>query len=351
MNLKSILCGSDTFSTVAKEISEAIYSSSNEKSYPYGDDNHTKDCKKIIQQIFEKKDIEIFPIMTGTASNSLAISCICNSFGGVICHENSHINKDECGAPEFFSNGGKLITINSTNGKLNSSQINDKIKEFENNSNFKTKIQAVSVTQLTENGTTYSYNELKEIGKLCKSNKLFFHMDGARFANALVYLKKKPAEITWKLGLDCLSLGATKNGALAAEVIIFFNSTLAKNFSFMQKKTGHILPRTKFITSQLNTWFKDGLWLTLAAKANNNAKRLRKKLENNKNLKLIYPPHGNEIFFETSREFLKKIQSKKIFPKLWKITKGNNVWIRFVTSFDMKENDVNEIFSRINNIE
>ena len=111
MKLKSILCGSDTMSPVAKDISEAIVKSSKEKSLPYGDDNHTKICKQKIKRIFEKNDIEIFPIMTGTASNSLALSSLCDSFGGIICHESSHINKDECGAPEFFSNGGKLITI------------------------------------------------------------------------------------------------------------------------------------------------------------------------------------------------------------------------------------------------
>ena len=350
MKLKPILCGSDTVSTVAKEILDSICKSSNKKSYPYGDDNYTKICKEKIKKIFEKNDIEIFPLVTGTASNSLALSSLCNSFGGIVCHENSHINKDECGAPEFFTNGGKLITVNSQNGKLSLSNINNKIKEFKHNSAFKTKIQAISVTQLAENGITYSYNELREIGEICKKNKLYFHMDGARFANALVYLKKKPAEITWKLGLDCLSLGATKNGALAAEVIIFFNTKLAKNFSFMQKKTGHVLPRTKFVTAQLNSWFQDDLWINLAKQANQNAKKLRKKLENNKYLKFIYPTHGNEIFVETSKDFLNKIQSKKIFPKIWKTTKGNKICLRFVTSFDMEENDIQEISSRIKNI-
>ncbi len=347
---KPILCGSDNVSSVSKEILDIIHKSSLERSYPYGEDKYTKKCKKLIQKIFEKKDIKIFPLLTGTASNSLAIASMCNSFGGIICHENAHINKDECGAPEFFSNGAKLITIKTLNGKLNPSSIKKKIKEYKNKSIFKTKIQAISITQLSENGMTYSFSELKKIGEICKENQFYFHMDGARFANAVIHLKKKPSEITWKLGLDCLSLGATKNGALAAEVIIFFNSKLAKNFSFLQKKTGHVLPRTKFVTSQLNVWFEDNLWLSLANKANSNARLLRKKLKNNKNIKFLFPTHGNEIFIETTKEFLKKINSKNIFPKVWHFYKNQKVLLRFVTSFDMEKKVIDQIVSTVNNI-
>ena len=193
----------------------------------------------------------------------------------------------------------------------------------------------------------YSFEELKQIGDLCKSNNLFLHMDGARFSNALVYLKKRPAEVTWMLGIDCLSLGATKNGAYAAEVIVFFNKKLINNFKYHQKRTGHVLPRMKFISAQLNAWLEDDLWLRLAKKANKSAKNLREILKKFTNMKFLYPTHGNEIFVETSKQFFKKINSVKIFPKLWAKKKDDKVILRFVTSFDMDEKVISEIASRL----
>ena len=350
MKLKPILCGSDTISSVADEIKNAIMKSGDTLSNPYGDDWFTKRCRNNIRKIFDNRNLEIFPVITGTASNSLAISTICNNNGGIICHEESHINRDECGAPEFFSNGGKLITIASKNGKLNAESIVKKIKLYEKNTMYETKISGVSITQLSENGITYSLDELKKIGDLCKNKKLYFHMDGARFSNALVYLKKKPAEITWKIGLDCLSLGATKNGAYAAEVIIFFNKKLIKNFKYLQKKTGHILPRMKFISSQLNAWLENDLWLHLATKANKNAKSLRKILKNIPNIKFLFPTHGNEIFLELSKSDFEKIKLKKVFPKLWSIKKDKAI-VRFVTSFAMDYDIIREIGKRLKILE
>ncbi len=347
MSLFPIYCGSDTMSSVAPKISKAISEAGKINSLPYGDDDYTKKCKEKIRKVFRNQELEICPIISGTASNALAISTICNSFGGLICHENSHINKDECGAPEFFSNGAKLITINTKNGKLNNENLKKKFDKFNTISNFKKKIQGVSITQLAENGTAYSLNELKKIGSFCKKNNLFFHMDGARFTNALVYLNKKPSEMTWEIGLDCLSLGASKNGALAAEVIIFFNRSLIKNLSYKQKQTGHVLPRTKFISCQLNAWFENNLWLKLAGKANENAFKLRSNLEKVKDLDFIYPTHGNELFVKTTKSFLQKMNEQNIFPKVWFTKNDREIILRFVTSFDTTNALIEEISQRL----
>ena len=236
--------------------------------------------------------------------------------------------------------------MDSDNGRLGYKEILNKIKSFKNNQELKPIIQAISITQLAENGTAYSLKELKKIGNICKNQNLYFHMDGARFCNAQVYLGKKPSEVTWKIGLDCLSLGATKNGAYAAEVVIFFNKKLIKNFKFVQKKTGHILPRTKFITSQLNAWLKNDLWIDLASKANKNAQLLRKKLKEINDVKILYPTHGNEIFVETSYDNFQKIKLVKVFPKLWS-SKKDKVILRFVTSFEMDKNIIEEIGIRL----
>ena len=347
MSLFPIHCGSDTLSSVVPEIDQAISEAGKKISLPYGDDEYTKNCRELIRKVFQNDKLEVCPIISGTASNSLAISTMCDPFGGLICHENSHINKDECGAPEFFSNGAKLITIDTPNGKLNHNEIEKKFNKFKSSSSFKHKIQGVSITQLAENGTTYSLNELKRIGEFCKKNNLLFHMDGARFANALVYLNKTPSEISWKIGLDCLSLGASKNGALAAEVIIFFNSSLINNLNYKQKKTGHVLPRMKFISCQLNAWFKNNLWLKLAHHANEMAKKLRSNLEKINNFKFLFPTHGNEIFVETSKSFFHQINERKVFPKLWYVKKDGRVVLRFVTSHDTTDAVIYEIVHRL----
>ena len=347
MSLIPIFCGSDTLSSVAPEIDKAISEAGKKNSLPYGDDEYSKNCKNIIRDVFQNDKLEICPIISGTASNSLAISTLCDSYGGLICHENSHINKDECGAPEFFSNGAKLITIDTSNGKLNDYDLEQKFIKFKSTSTFKHKIQGVSITQLAENGTAYSWNELKKIGDFCKKNNLLFHMDGARFSNALVYLDKNPAEISWKIGLDCLSLGASKNGALAAEVIIFFNQNLINDLNYKQKKTGHVFPRMKFITCQLNAWFKNSLWIKLACKANEMAKKLRLNFEKIDDFKLLFPTHGNEIFVETTKHFFNRIIDKKIFPKLWFEKKDEIVVLRFVTSHDTTDAIIHEITQRL----
>ena len=346
MNFKPIYCGTDTTNRVHENILEALLKSGKESSPTYGDDFYTKSCLQKFREIFEHNTLEIIPMISGTATNSIAISSLCGYDGGVVCHESSHINRDECGAPEFFSSGAKLITISSKNGRLNKNNIKNKIYEMKSNSIYKTKVKALSITQLAENGTSYSFEELKDIGDICADNNIFFHMDGARFANALIYLNKSPSEMSWKIGLDCLSLGATKNGAYAAEVVIFFNPNLIKNMSFLQKKTGHVLPRTKLITCQLKSWLDNDLWLKLAFEANNNANNLRKVLKMLSNITYLYPTHGNEIFLKTNPDILTKLNQLKIYPKVC-YQRENKVILRFVTSYNVGENVVSEIERRL----
>ena len=172
-------------------------------------------------------------------------------------------------------------------------------------------------------------------------------MDGARFSNALVSQKSvSPAEATWKIGVDCLSLGATKNGAMAAEVIIFFNKNLAQEAKKMIKQTGHIIPKTRFITAQLNAWFTDGLWLELAQKANENATYLSGELSKFEDFKLLYPTQGNEVFLRVNNKTYKKILELNIIPNLWRKINDEEIEVRFVTSFETKFSLIDEIINR-----
>jgi len=227
MNYEPILMGTDTISGVAPEILDSIISASRVKTLPYGNDIYTKECRETICKVFEKENLEIIPMMSGTASNSLALSSFLQSYGSIICHDEAHINNDEGGAPEFFSGGGKLLSMRDNLGKLKAKQLKIKIDNIIFKKKNTASLSGVSITQLAENGTIYKKKEILEISKICKNHNMFLHMDGARFANALVSQNISPAEATWKIGVDCLSLGATKNGAMAAEVIIFFNTKLA----------------------------------------------------------------------------------------------------------------------------
>ena len=348
MNRKKILLGTDTVSGIAPQILKAITLASEKNTLPYGKDIYTDNCKNTIRKIFEKQDIEIIPMMSGTASNALALSSFLRSYGSILCHSEAHINKDEGGAPEFFSGGGKLLTIPNNSGKLNSIDIREKLNQLNFKGEQRSNISGISITQLAENGTFYSKNEIMSISKICKENNFYLHMDGARFTNALVSQKNiSPAEATWKIGIDCLSLGATKNGAMAAEVIIFFKNELALEAKKMIKQTGHIIPKTRFISAQLNAWFKDGLWLKLAKKANENAKYLSKKLSKFNDFKLLYPTEGNEVFLKINYKTYKKILKLNVFPNLWRIINEDEIEIRFVTSFETNFSLLDQVINRL----
>lgn len=349
MNDKAILMGTDTISGVAPEILDSIISASRVKTLPYGNDIYTKECREIICKVFEKENLEIIPMMSGTASNSLALSSFLQSYGSIICHDEAHINNDEGGAPEFFSGGGKLLSMGDNSGKLKAKQLKIKIDNIIFKKKNTASISGVSITQLAENGTIYKKKEILEISKICKNHNMFLHMDGARFANALVSQNISPAEATWKLGVDCLSLGATKNGAMAAEVIIFFNNKLAFEAKNKIKQTGHVISKTRFISAQLNAWFKDGLWIKLAKSANNNAKYLSDQLSLFRDFKLLYPTEGNEVFLKIENKTYDQILKLKIIPNLWSKVNDDELVIRFVTSFETQKSQIDELIKRLSN--
>lgn len=340
--------GTDTVSGIHPQILDAINEASKKKAPPYGNDVFTDDCKEMIAKVFEKDDLEILPMMSGTASNSIALSSFLRSYGSVLCHNDAHINKDEGGAPEFFSCGGKLITITNSLGRLSANQIKNKIEEINFKGKHSSHLCGVSITQLAENGTVYSKPEILKINQVCKRNNLYLHMDGARFSNALVYLKSlSPADVTWKIGVDCLSLGATKNGAMAAEVVIFFNKDLANEGKKFVKQTGHVIPKTRFISAQINAWLKDGLWLKLAKKANDSAAYLSNELSQFREFRLFYPVEGNEVFFKITRDTYHNLINLNVIANLWRRIDHDYLVIRFVTSFETEISEIDDVICRV----
>ncbi|MFA5120731.1 low specificity L-threonine aldolase [Zavarzinia sp.] len=262
---------------------------------PYGADPISERLNSRLAELFEH-EVTVFPVATGTAANALSLSALCPPWGGVLCAAEAHIDADECGAVEAIGGGTRLMTIETPDGRLTPEALARRLAPIRRGDQHQVQPAAVSITQATETGTVYAPDAVAALGAFCQAEKLRLHMDGARFGNAVVSLGCTPAEVTWKAGVDVLSFGATKNGALAAEAIIFFDAALAENFLFRRKRAGHLFSKMRFLSAQLDAYVADGLWLANAAHANEQAKRLALGLIDLPGVDLEQAVEANEIF-------------------------------------------------------
>ncbi len=285
---------SDNTTGASPAILEAICAANDGATMPYGNDEMTKRAETRIQEIFET-DAAVFLVATGSAANSLALSVMTEPHGGVLCHWSSHIYEDECGAPEFFTNGAKLIPITGAAGKLDLDDLTAHAKHGRGDVHM-VQPSVVSLTQVTEIGTVYGLDEIDAVSRIAHAHEMAVHMDGARFANALVGLGCTPAEMTWKVGVDALSFGATKNGALAAEAVVFFDRELARQFAFRRKRGGHLFSKMRLLAAQMEAYLRDDLWLANAAHANAMAKRLADGLAATPGVSLSQSVDANLVF-------------------------------------------------------
>lgn len=285
---------SDNTVGASSAVLAAICAANDGATMPYGNDEMTKRVEARLQAIFET-DAAVFLVATGSAANSLALSVMTEPHGGVLCHWSSHIYEDECGAPEFFTNGAKLIPITGAAGKLDPDDLTAKAKHGRGDVHM-VQPSVVGLTQVTEVGTVYSLDEIDAISRIAHANRMTVHMDGARFANALVALGCTAAEMTWKAGVDALSFGATKNGALAAEAVIFFDRELARQFAFRRKRGGHLFSKMRLLAAQMEAYLSDDLWLANAGHANAMAKRLADGLAAAPGVSLSQSVDANMVF-------------------------------------------------------
>lgn len=261
----------------------------------YGEDEWTARAIDLIRDVFETK-CEVFFVFNGTAANSLSLASLCQSYHCVLCHETAHVETDECGAPEFFSNGAKVLRLPGENGKIDPAGIQTAVKK-RTDVHFP-KARAVSVTQATEVGTVYSVEELSAIGDMCRRLELSLHMDGARFANAVASLDVAPAELTWKAGIDVLSFGGSKNGLAFGEAIVFFNTELAREFEYRRKQAGQLASKMRFLAAPWVGVLERSVWLQHAAHANEMAAYLEESLRPISGLKFLFPRQANAVFVE-----------------------------------------------------
>ena len=325
---------SDNVAGACPEVLDAILKANDGDRAPYGDDEISKNLQDKFSEIFEKEVI-VFPTSSGTAANALALSTMTPSFGNIYCHKLSHINVDECGAPEFYTGGAKLVNLNGVNGKITAEELNKSISG--KGVVHHTQPSSVSITQLCETGEAYELDEIKKISEIAHNHKLNMHMDGARFANALVSLDCSPAEMTWKSGIDVLSFGATKNGCLAAEAIIFFKPELVGNLPFLMKRAGHLLSKMSFVSAQLDAYITNEVWLRNAKHANAMGKKLSQGLDQHKNIELAYPTDANEIFVKIPKDIIDQLNSEgyKINDDEW-----DGKAVRLVTAWNTNISDI-----------
>ena len=326
---------SDNYVPASPEILEAVVNLNSYSDFPYGEDETTKKVRNKINEIFET-NCEVYFVSSGTSANALALSSFVNSFGGVMCHPLSHINCDEAGAVSFFTGGGQLILIDGGSAKISIDQTKSFIDSVDFNNPHASLPQAISITQLTESGTTYFIDEIRELSNIAKRKNIILHMDGARFANALINENCSPAALTWKSGIDVLSFGGTKNGCINAEAVIFFK-TSKNNFINKQKQSGHLNSKTRYISCQFEKYFEKDLWLINARNANNRAQELLNIFKKNK-LEVVEKVQGNELFVNINDEIATKLRNQKYYFYDWNSI-GPNIR-RFVTNYSTSIQDI-----------
>ncbi len=332
--------GSDNVTPACDAIIQAVNAANAGTAVSYGGDDLTARLQSRASEVFER-EVAIYPVATGTAANSLALSQIAAPFGAIYCYEAAHIVTDECGAPEFFTGGAKLIGLPAPDGKIGPSQLRHALNLADEMGVHHVKPAAISVTQATEWGTVYTNEELAAVGALAKERGLRLHMDGARFANALVHLQCSPAAATWRSGVDVLSLGATKNGALCAEAVVFFEPELAADFERRRKRAGHLWSKMRFLSAQLLAYLSDDLWLKNARHANTMAEALAQGLRTIPGARVLHPVHANEIFVELPEKTVVGLESAAFKFYRWPLHRSDHgIAIRLVTSYMTQGQDV-----------
>lgn len=339
---------SDNWAGAHPAIAKNLLRRSTGTAAAYGSSSLDKQVEARFSEIFER-EVAVFFVGTGTAANSLGLAAV-NRPGGVsFCHQEAHMVKDECGAPEYFTGGARLQTVAGPSGKISPLGLQQELSRFNPDFIHAGQPMAVSVTQSTEVGTVYSPTELAQISQICREHQLPLHMDGARFANALVSLDLTPAEMTWKQGVDLLSFGATKNGCWCAEALLFFNPEQASELPYIRKRAAQLFSKTRFIAAQFEAYLEQDLWLKLARHANAMAHQLAKAFSLSETIRLAWPVEANEVFVIAPCSEVNRWQKAGVGFYQWPVPADltdtispDELLIRLVTNFETSTEDISQ---------
>ncbi|MCM2332472.1 MAG: low specificity L-threonine aldolase [Anaeromyxobacteraceae bacterium] len=284
---------SDNYAGIAPEALAAMQEANQGHAPGYGDDRWTSEAADLLRALFQA-DCDVYFAFNGTAANSLALAAMTQSYHSVLCHETAHVETDECGAPEFFSNGTKVLTMPGPGGKVTPEGIRHLVERRSDIHYPKPRV--VSITQATEQGTVYSVEEVRAVGAAARALGLRVHMDGARFANAVAALGCSPADVTWRAGVDVLCFGGTKNGMAVGEAVVFFDRGLSEEFAYRCKQAGQLASKMRFLAAPWVGMLRGGAWLRRASHANAMAALLHRRLEPLPGVAVLRAPQANSVF-------------------------------------------------------
>jgi threonine aldolase len=323
---------SDNTASVCPEILAAITAANQGLAVAYGDDPWTQRLDAVLGGFFGA-EVRAFAVASGTAANSLSLATVCPPYGAIYAHQEAHIATDECGAPGFFSGGAQLALLHGEHGKLLPGTFATALSARPVDVHG-VQPAALSLTQATELGTVYQPAEIAALSKLAHGRGLRVHLDGARFANALAFLDCQPADVTWRAGVDVLSFGATKNGALAAEAVVFFDSDLVRDFELRRKRAGHLLSKSRYVAAQLLAYVESGVWKRNAERTN----RLAQDIGHAAGASLLHPVQANEVFVKLGVQRRQALRSAGFEFYDWGAESAGEA--RFVVSWDQPDGDV-----------
>ncbi|MBC8129368.1 MAG: low specificity L-threonine aldolase [Rhizobiaceae bacterium] len=341
-----MIFASDNWSGPHPAITAALAENGAGMAAAYGSSALDKAVEQRFNEVFER-EVAVFFVGTGTAANSLSFAAVNRPGGVVLCHREAHVVEDECGAPEFFTHGARMAPIDGANGLIDPYNLKRELKRFNPDFVHAGQPMAVTVSQPGEAGTIYPTETLDAIAGIAHEHNLSLHMDGARFANALVATNLSPAEMTWKRGVDILSFGATKNGCWCAEAVIFFDPDKARQFPYIRKRGAQLFSKTRFVAAQFMAYFEDGLWLQLAAHSNAMADHLRDALDASTHAKQAWPTRTNEVFAIVEKDMAEKLRAKGAVFYDWNpphsshdLLAENETLVRLVASWSTTGEDV-----------
>lgn len=335
---------SDNYSGICPEAWETIAQANQGHAPAYGEDKWTQRASDLIRKVFEiapGQFCDVFFTFNGTAANALALAAMCRSYHSVICHELAHVETDECGAPEFFSNGTKLLTVPGEHGRVDLAAVDETVHRRKDIHYPKPNV--LTITQATELGTVYSVEQLRAIHDATRNLSLKVHVDGARFANAVATLGVTPKELTWQVGVDVLCLGGTKNGLPVGDAVVFFNEETAYEFDYRCKQAGQLASKMRFLTAGWVGILESGAWLDHARQANRCAKLLEAQLREVDGIEIMSPVEANSVFVRLPPNVADGLRQRG-----WKFyTFIGNGGARFMASWDTTEDDVSDLVGDI----
>ncbi|ESQ81718.1 threonine aldolase [Asticcacaulis sp. AC466] len=326
---------SDNTAPVHPKVLQALNDVNAGNAPAYGNDVVTEQLQQTFRTVFKAPDARVFPVFNGSACNGLALARMIRPYESILCHQQAHINNDECGLPEFFT-GGKIVGLSGDHAKLSVASIGSLVEQTLEHAPHTSRPRVISLTQSTELGTVYSLSELADLSAFARAHGLYIHMDGARIANAVASLNCDPAKVV--AGVDILSFGGTKNGAMLAEAAVILNPALAEDFAYVHKRAGQLPSKARYVSAQLQALLDDDLWITLGRHANAMAMALRDGLIDRAGVGLLHPVEANELFVT-----LPKVTADRLFARGHRFYPWPNAGAdayRLVTSFATTDDEV-----------